>query len=139
MLALEDDKMELQGELRNSIATPMCDVGLPLWDPQGDGTFEVREIVVGGSAWYESKAHPKKMLPLVGDRIRMINSRLLSSAALIPQLLNGPEGTVLEMLVDKHDGSGIFTVNLIRRVKFEQVDTPEPADTLLTPVAAVAR
>ena len=61
----------------------------------------MREIVVGGSAWYESKAHPKKMLPLVDDRIRMINSRLLSSAALIPQVLNGPEGTVIEMLVDK--------------------------------------
>ena len=76
-------------------------MGLPLWDPQGDGTFEVRELVVGGSAWYESKAHPKKMLPLVGDKIRMINSRLLSSAALIPQVLNGPEGTVVELLVDK--------------------------------------
>ncbi len=67
------------------------------------------------------------MLPLVGDRIRMINSRLLSSAALIPQLSNGPEGTVVDMLVDKNDGSGIFTVNLIRRVKFKEADTPEPA------------
>ena len=55
----------------------------------------------------------------------MINSRLLSSAALIPEVLNGPEGPVVELLVDKRDGSGIFTVNLIRRVKFEPADTPE--------------
>ena len=56
-------------------------------------TCVYREIAAGGSCWIETRLSSHKVLPQVGDEVRMINNRLVSSQDMAAGLLLGHEGS----------------------------------------------
>jgi len=95
----------------------ICGVGISVWDPDNDGLVEVHEIKPGMSCWLDSLKNPDDVLPEPGDRVKIINSRLINNVEMCEGLMVGEEGSVCEMVIDKKDGSGIFTCHIVRRPK----------------------
>jgi hypothetical protein len=86
-----------------------------VWDPDDDGLVEVKEVIKGMSCWLETQKNPDDVLPEANDRIKLINSRLISNVDMCDGLMVGEEGTVCEIVIDKADGSGVFTCHIVRR------------------------
>jgi len=111
-LDMQNKQLLLQGALdeRDELAdahnlcrpTPICGVGVQMWDSNGDGAFQVREVTLGSSCWFEQLACPGKVLPQVGDHVRMINSRLITSQAMVAELCRGLEGTQVNLEILEH-------------------------------------
>ena len=93
----------------------ICGIGISVWDPDDDGLVEVKEVIKGMSCWLETQKNPDDVLPEANDRIKLINSRLITNVDMCDGLMVGEEGTVCEIVIDKADGSGVFTCHIVRR------------------------
>ena len=93
----------------------VCGIGISVWDPDDDGLVEVKEVTKGMSCWLETMKNPDDVLPEANDRIKLINSRLITNVDMCDGLMVGEEGTVCEIVIDKADGSGVFTCHIVRR------------------------
>ena len=65
----------------------MCCIGISVWDADNDGLVEVRKIKPGISCWLEALKNPDDVLPEPGDRVRIINSRLINNVDMCEGLM----------------------------------------------------
>lgn len=113
--AVTTERDQVEQEHSKCTKKQICGIGISVWDPDDDGLVEVKEVIKGMSCWLETQKNPNDVLPEANDRIKLINSRLITNIDMCDGLMVGEEGTVCEIVIDKADGSGVFTCHIVRR------------------------
>jgi hypothetical protein len=100
----------------------LCGVGITLVQPDKNGPIRISSIVEGGSLWREMQQNAtisdkrlRKFLPIVGDEVLAINGKSVPDVTSAPELVLGPEGSAVSLLIGEAGGRPKASVLLTRR------------------------
>lgn len=105
----------------------LCGVGITLVQPQKHGPIRISSITRGGSLWREMQenasiadARLQKLLPAEGDVLLAINGKAILDVTDAPDLVRGPQGSPVSILVgEASSGRPKAAVLLTRRPRID--------------------